>query len=73
MTLCIILILGSVQPVLYIPWMVVTELDFIKDSSCSNDKLKNDVLSSVKFINTALTEKNERVVGKKLKLNNSRS
>lgn len=42
--------------------MVVTELDFMKDSS--NDKLRKDVMNSIKFIHTSLEENNERVVGK---------
>lgn len=56
--------LGDVKLILFIPWMVVTELDFMKDTSCSNEKLKKDVMSSIKFINSCLESKNERVVGK---------
>lgn len=44
--------------------MVVTELDYIKDSSSSNEKLNKDVMNSIKFINTALNNKNDRIVGK---------
>lgn len=42
--------------------MVISELDYIKDTS-SNGKLKNSVLNSIKFINTLLENKNEKLVG----------
>lgn len=70
---CDFVFLGPVQPILYIPWMVVTELDYIKDSSSSNEKLNKDVMNSIKFINTALKNKNERIVGKNLIINEKES
>lgn len=57
-------ILGSANPILYIPWMVITELDYMKDGDhCKPDKLKNSITKSIKFINTCLKEKHPRVIG----------
>ncbi|KAJ8962959.1 hypothetical protein NQ314_005676 [Rhamnusium bicolor] len=53
---------GIFKPLIYIPWMVITELDYMKDS-CSDAKLKKNILNSIKFINTALKENNPRVTG----------
>ncbi|CAH1169500.1 unnamed protein product [Phaedon cochleariae] len=48
--------------IIYVPWMVITELDYMKHS-CSDDKLKQKVTSAIKFINTALENKNPRFLG----------
>ncbi|XP_023012487.2 swt1 RNA endoribonuclease [Leptinotarsa decemlineata] len=53
---------GPIQLVLYIPWMVITELDYMKHD-CSLDSLKRKVTNSVKFINSHLEEQNPRLVG----------
>lgn len=46
--------------------MVVTELDFLKNSASSNEKLKRCVVDAIKFINTLLKDKKEKVVGEYL-------
>ncbi|KAJ8951282.1 hypothetical protein NQ318_008185 [Aromia moschata] len=50
------------QPVIYIPWMVLMELDYMKDQ-CSDGKLKKNITNSVKFIHNALEQKNPRMLG----------
>lgn len=46
--------------------MVITELDFLKDSQNLKERQKKIVFDSIKFINTLLTERSEKVVGKYL-------
>ncbi|CAG9854112.1 unnamed protein product [Phyllotreta striolata] len=53
---------GPVQPLIYIPWMVVNELDELKDRSKNGD-LKTKAFEAIKFINQMLNEKNPRVKG----------
>nr|CAI5846832.1 unnamed protein product [Callosobruchus analis] len=53
---------GNIKPVVYIPWMVIQELDFIKDT-CSKNKLKSNVMNSISFINKRLQEQDPRVIG----------
>lgn len=43
--------------------MVITELDYMKDS-CSDSKLLKSVVNAIKFINNALKDNSQRVVGK---------
>ncbi|XP_018572896.1 transcriptional protein SWT1 [Anoplophora glabripennis] len=52
----------SFKPIIYVPWMVITELDYMKDS-CSDAKLLKSVVNAIKFINAALENNNHRVVG----------
>nr|CAH7720424.1 unnamed protein product [Callosobruchus chinensis] len=53
---------GNIKPVVYIPWMVIQELDLMKDTS-SKSKLKSNIMSSMKFINKRLQEQDPRVIG----------
>ncbi|KAJ8924688.1 hypothetical protein NQ315_000839 [Exocentrus adspersus] len=53
---------GPVKPIIFIPWMVITELDYMKDSS-SNNKLSRNINSAIKFINAALNDKHPQVIG----------
>lgn len=50
------------QPIVFIPWMVMTELDYIKDKS-SNEKLKNLTSTAIRFINIELEMENPRLKG----------
>ncbi|XP_056637880.1 transcriptional protein SWT1 [Diorhabda sublineata] len=53
---------GPLQPLVYIPWMVITELDEIKDRP-NNSSLKNKVYNAIKCINKFLSEENPNVKG----------
>ncbi|KAG5889572.1 hypothetical protein JTB14_018556 [Gonioctena quinquepunctata] len=53
---------GPIQPVLFIPWMVITELDYMKLESC-DERLRQKVSNAIKLINTLLKEKNPRFIG----------
>ncbi|VEN40374.1 unnamed protein product [Callosobruchus maculatus] len=53
---------GNIKPVVYIPWMVIQELDFMKDT-CSKNKLKSNIMDSMSFINKRLQEEDPRVIG----------
>ncbi|XP_030766188.1 transcriptional protein SWT1 [Sitophilus oryzae] len=51
---------GSQNVKVFIPWMVITELDYIKDTSREG---KNAALNAAKYINRLLEEKNPKVLG----------
>ncbi|CAH1980388.1 unnamed protein product [Acanthoscelides obtectus] len=53
---------GNIRPIVHIPWMVIQELDYMKDT-CSKDKLKRNIVNSVHFINKGLQEKDPRIIG----------
>ncbi|CAG9839623.1 unnamed protein product [Diabrotica balteata] len=53
---------GPVKPLVYIPWMVITELDEMKDRPGDNS-LKNRALNASKCINELLNVKEPRVKG----------
>lgn len=61
---------GAVQPLIYIPWMVVTELDELKDRS-GDRNLKKLAFDAIKFINKALSEENPRIKGKNERIGQS--
>ncbi|XP_019768470.2 uncharacterized protein LOC109543289 isoform X1 [Dendroctonus ponderosae] len=56
-------IVGSQKLIIYIPWMVLKELDHFKDNSSRNSSMKSQALTAQKLINSALLEPNSKVVG----------
>lgn len=54
---------GTLRPILYIPWMVNVELDFIKDQS-PNKSLKGCAQNAIRFIHSELKFPDSRIIGK---------
>ncbi|XP_028134692.1 transcriptional protein SWT1-like [Diabrotica virgifera virgifera] len=53
---------GPIQPLVYIPWMVITELDEIKDRP-GKTSLKCQALKAIKCINEFISKKDPRIKG----------
>lgn len=54
---------GIEKPYIYIPWMVIQELDYIKDGRSGGKNLQCNAQLAVKFINEMLLEKNSHCKG----------
>lgn len=54
---------STLQPIIYIPWMVNVELDYIKDQN-PNRNLKDSAQSAIRFINSELRQPDSRIKGK---------
>ncbi|KAJ3635225.1 hypothetical protein MTP99_008148 [Tenebrio molitor] len=58
-------ITGSNKPIIFIPWIVIEELDFIKEDS-SKKSLKFKARDAIKYIEKTLCEKHPRIRGQTL-------
>ena len=59
---------GEVRPVIFIPWIVIEELDFIKeDTRKTNLKLKAQ--EAIKYVEKTMASKDDRMQGKVIKTN----
>ncbi|CAG9837044.1 unnamed protein product [Diabrotica balteata] len=56
---------GRIKPLVYIPWMVITELDEMKDRPGENS-LKYQALRAIKCINEFISKKDPRVKGQSI-------
>ncbi|XP_044763754.1 uncharacterized protein LOC123320486 [Coccinella septempunctata] len=54
----------GIKPVIYVPWMVFNELDFIKDNRSSG--LKSVASKAIDFINKMLTQKDGKLIGQSI-------
>ncbi|KAK9885932.1 hypothetical protein WA026_013810 [Henosepilachna vigintioctopunctata] len=57
---------GRTKFILYVPWMVLTELDFMKDDKNTAKSLKRNVTDAVAFINKTLTEGGRKLIGQNI-------
>lgn len=55
---------GVYKPTVLIPWMVIQELDYIKDGRSGGKSLQNNARAAVRFINENLLEKTSNLKGK---------
>ncbi|XP_060534654.1 transcriptional protein SWT1 [Cylas formicarius] len=52
---------ASKRVIVYVPWMVFSELDYQKDNA--REPLKGNAMEAIRFINRCLSERNPRLVG----------
>ncbi|KAL3274785.1 hypothetical protein HHI36_019569 [Cryptolaemus montrouzieri] len=57
---------GGTKPVFYIPWMVLSELDFMKDDKTTSSDLKSRANEAVHFINKTLIEGDRKLIGQNI-------
>lgn len=57
---------GPREPIVFIPWIVIEELDFIKSDS-NKSSLRHKAQKAVKFIDKTLSNKHQRMRGIRLK------
>lgn len=51
------------MPVILIPWMVIQELDYLKDSN-KDFSAKKSAFTAIKYINELLGQSHPRLIGK---------
>lgn len=57
------IVLGQIDPVIFVPWIVNEELDFIKDDP-RRSNIKTQARQAIKFIAGVLSSKNSRFQSK---------